>query len=92
MEKLAVEFEDVSIVQAIPALAEDSIQLTVLLDGSSHFQARTTSPSFLVLPCICLSEARCRGQIPNTTAVVGLCKHFISIFWDQLGGKCLKVA
>ena len=39
MEQLPVEFDDVSIVQAVPALAEDSVQLTVLLDASNHFQA-----------------------------------------------------
>ena len=37
-EKLPVEFDDVSIIQAVPALADDSVQLTVLLDSTNHFQ------------------------------------------------------
>jgi hypothetical protein len=50
MEKLAVEFEDVSIVQAVSALAEDSVQLTVLLDAGNRFQARTCLPQSY-MPC-----------------------------------------
>ena len=38
MEKLPVEFDDVSIVQAVPAMSDDSVQLTVILDGSNRFQ------------------------------------------------------
>ena len=40
MQRLGVAFEDVRIVQAVPAAPEEDVTLRVLLDHSGRFQAR----------------------------------------------------
>ena len=53
MQELAVVFEDVAIVQAVPAQADEDIVLTVLLDRREGFQARLQDMSLSWVPGCC---------------------------------------